>query len=215
MDHLLIAHTLPPAEAGAGPRVQTLGEHSRHVAKLCADACRPFGLENTSRLMGWLHDSGKAAPDVQDHLRRQTREKQNHSAAGMRWIWKQAARQTDSVRMAGQMIALAIGCHHSGRCDCLAPDGSMEVLRFYWWQHNCKSGQYASAKVHRLRLAGNCDVVEFRAVPDGVALQGYVGLWQPLPVEYKRGAPKASDADHLQLCAQAMALEELRAWRWT
>lgn len=128
MDHLLIAHTLPPAEAGAEPRVQTLEEHSRHVAKLCADACRPFGLENTGRLMGWLHDSGKAAPDVQDHLRRQTRGKLNHSAAGMRWIWEQTARQTASVRMAGQMIALAIGCHHSGRCDCLAPDGSVPWL---------------------------------------------------------------------------------------
>lgn len=29
------------------------------------------------------------------------------------------------------------------------PDGSMEVVRLYWWRHNCKSGQYSSAKVHR------------------------------------------------------------------
>lgn len=29
------------------------------------------------------------------------------------------------------------------------PDGSMEVVRLYWWKHNCKSGQYSSAKVHR------------------------------------------------------------------
>lgn len=29
------------------------------------------------------------------------------------------------------------------------PDGSMEVIRLYWWEHNCKSGQYSSAKVHR------------------------------------------------------------------
>ncbi len=29
------------------------------------------------------------------------------------------------------------------------PDGSMEVCRLYWWQHNCKDGQYSSAKVHR------------------------------------------------------------------
>lgn len=28
------------------------------------------------------------------------------------------------------------------------PDGSMEVLTVVWWQHNCKSGQYSSAKVH-------------------------------------------------------------------
>ena len=30
------------------------------------------------------------------------------------------------------------------------PDGSMEVVKLYWWKHNCKEGQYSSAKVHRL-----------------------------------------------------------------
>lgn len=29
------------------------------------------------------------------------------------------------------------------------PEGSMEVLKVIWWKHNCKSGQYPSAKVHR------------------------------------------------------------------
>lgn len=29
------------------------------------------------------------------------------------------------------------------------PEGSMEVIKLYWWQHNCKDGQYSSAKVHR------------------------------------------------------------------
>lgn len=29
------------------------------------------------------------------------------------------------------------------------PDGSMEVHKVYWWKHNCKIGQYSSAKVHR------------------------------------------------------------------
>ena len=34
------------------------------------------------------------------------------------------------------------------------PEGSMEVYKLYWWQHNCASGQYSSAKVHRsLRVA--------------------------------------------------------------
>lgn len=28
------------------------------------------------------------------------------------------------------------------------PDGSMEVVKVVWWQHNCASGQYSSAKVH-------------------------------------------------------------------
>lgn len=29
------------------------------------------------------------------------------------------------------------------------PEGSMEVVKLYWWHHNCKDGQYSSAKVHR------------------------------------------------------------------
>ena len=29
------------------------------------------------------------------------------------------------------------------------PEGSMEVVKLIWWQHNCKEGQYSSAKVHR------------------------------------------------------------------
>ena len=29
------------------------------------------------------------------------------------------------------------------------PEGSMEIVRLYWWEHNCKAGQYSSAKVHR------------------------------------------------------------------
>lgn len=33
------------------------------------------------------------------------------------------------------------------------PDGSMEVVRLYWWEHSCKDGQYSSAKVHQLLKA--------------------------------------------------------------
>lgn len=29
------------------------------------------------------------------------------------------------------------------------PEGSMEVVKLFWWQHNCRDGQYSSAKVHR------------------------------------------------------------------
>ena len=30
------------------------------------------------------------------------------------------------------------------------PEGSMEVVKLYWWDHGCKDGKYSSAKVHRL-----------------------------------------------------------------
>mgnify|MGYP000114293116 CR=1 FL=1 len=62
---------------------------------------------------------------------------------------------------------------------------------------------------HRLRMSGNCDVVEFRASEAGISLQSAPGFWQPYPVEYKHGHAKETDADRLQLCAQAMALEEM------
>lgn len=60
-----------------------------------------------------------------------------------------------------------------------------------------------------LGVNGVCDVVEFHASPDGVELAGREGKWLPVPVEYKRGAPKENDADRLQLCCQAMCLEEM------
>ena len=124
----LIAHTITSPDGSQPPRIQTLEEHSRNAAKLCAALCRPLGLEKLGELTGWLHDMGKSSTPVQEHIRQQTREKRNHSAAGMRWLWAQTAGQSDAVRLAGQMAALAIGCHHSGRCDYLSPDGSRPWL---------------------------------------------------------------------------------------
>ncbi len=55
----------------------------------------------------------------------------------------------------------------------------------------------------RLAVSGVADVVEMH--------KDAAGCWRPLPVEYKRGKPKAHRADEVQLCAQAMALEEMFA----
>lgn len=60
-----------------------------------------------------------------------------------------------------------------------------------------------------LGISGSCDVVEFLRGAAGIPLPGREGLWQPYPVEYKRGSSKINDADRLQLCAQAMCLEEM------
>lgn len=62
---------------------------------------------------------------------------------------------------------------------------------------------------YSLGVSGQCDVVEFHKDPSGVSIHGEDGLWKPYPVEYKRGAPKENKADILQLCAQAMCLEEM------
>ncbi|MGN0333526.1 MAG: CRISPR-associated protein Cas4 [Lachnospiraceae bacterium] len=61
----------------------------------------------------------------------------------------------------------------------------------------------------RLGISGECDVVEFHREENGVPLFGHDGLYRPFPVEYKKGSPKDTDADILQLAAQAMCLEEM------
>lgn len=60
-----------------------------------------------------------------------------------------------------------------------------------------------------LGVSGACDVLEFHRGKTGIPLKGREGLWQPYPVEYKRGKPKEGDEDILQLCGQAMCLEEM------
>ena len=85
MENQLIAHVI--FSENGNRRIQTLVEHCRNVARLCAEACRPIGLENLGYLTGLLHDMGKAATPVQEHLWQQTKQKLNHSAAGMRWLY--------------------------------------------------------------------------------------------------------------------------------
>ncbi len=72
-----------------------------------------------------------------------------------------------------------------------AHDGSREVVdgtrvARSLWLHSRKLG-----------MIGQADVVEFH--PDG----------RVVPVEYKRGKPKKDDSDRVQICTQAMCLEEM------
>ncbi|MFD3448246.1 type I-C CRISPR-associated protein Cas7/Csd2 [Microbacteriaceae bacterium 4G12] len=66
------------------------------------------------------------------------------------------------------------------------PDGSMEVNKVYWWEHNSKLGQYSSAKVHRsleFKLKENLneaksfeDYILTLTNLDGLKVQEYDGL---------------------------------------
>lgn len=61
----------------------------------------------------------------------------------------------------------------------------------------------------RLGLYGVADLVEFYQNDEGINLKGRKGCWRPHPVEYKYGAPKVDERDLVQLCAQAICLEEM------
>lgn len=60
-----------------------------------------------------------------------------------------------------------------------------------------------------LGVSGQCDVLEYHRDENGYSLNGKEGKWRPYPVEYKRGAPRNDTGDALQLCGQAMCLEEM------
>jgi CRISPR-associated exonuclease Cas4 len=66
----------------------------------------------------------------------------------------------------------------------------------------------------RLGICGKVDTVEFRLLEgneedQGIILAGETGHWQPFPVEYKRGHLRSEASFEIQLCAQALCLEEM------
>lgn len=65
----------------------------------------------------------------------------------------------------------------------------------------------------RLGLAGTIDCVELVPTSDdstnGIRLDGVTGLWVPVPIEYKHGSTRDEKEYEIQLCAQALCLEEM------
>ena len=60
--------------------------------------------------------------------------------------------QEDAKRLKEALITLFWNDATSAR-----PDGSMEVVKLVWWEHNCPNGQYSAARVHRSLRIGNID----------------------------------------------------------
>ena len=87
--------------------------------------------------------------------------------------------------------------------------------------HNAESESRAAVRIVRglrlrsltLGLIGQADVVEFHRLSEkdetSCRLANRPGYWRPVPIEYKRGQPKKNACDRIQLCAQAMCLEEM------
>lgn len=69
------------------------------------------------------------------------------------------------------------------------------------WREGVHVSRGLAVRSLRLGLSGIIDVVEFRPTPEGCS--------QPFPIEYKHGRPKPNRCDEVQLCAQALCLEEM------
>lgn len=62
----------------------------------------------------------------------------------------QLAQKTGFTEQDAQTIKECLRTLFENDASAARPDGSMEICKLYWWQHNCAAGQYSSAKVHRL-----------------------------------------------------------------
>jgi CRISPR-associated protein Csd2 len=68
----------------------------------------------------------------------------------------QLAERTGFSNVDAEKIKQVLPKLFEGDASSARPEGSMVVEKLIWWEHNCKSGQYSSAKVHR-SLTVNAD----------------------------------------------------------
>lgn len=95
--------------------------------------------------------------------------------------------------------------------------GSIEHERVDQGYKECRRGRKQisglAIRSKQLRLQGKLDVLELDLLDvkgeDNLTLLGLRGEWRVFPVEFKHGEPKENDCDRIQLCAQALCLEEM------
>ncbi len=101
---------------------------------------------------------------------------------------------------------------------------TVEGLHFHERSHESETESRGNTRIARavplrslrLGLSGKADVVEFHRMTQeqeqasgGIRLQGVPGLWVAFPIEYKRGRLRHEKGYEVQLCGQAICLEEM------
>lgn len=124
----IYAHSLPGRPESEW---QTLEEHSRNVGELAAKFAAPFGCAETARLLGLVHDMGKARNSFQGYLRRQNEMddsdydtgEHGHSGAGACWL-------DQNTGGFGELLAYCVAGHHAGlpdRSEGVNPNGALSL----------------------------------------------------------------------------------------
>lgn len=122
---------------------QPLIDHLTQTSRLAERFAAKVGLPNVGKIMGLLHDLGKASAEFQGYLRSKQglispdedgyvdaqRGEVDHSTAGAQLVFEKFVNRGQNGRILAQFLALAIASHHSGLIDCLKPDGANEFER--------------------------------------------------------------------------------------
>lgn len=124
---------------------QYLCNHLTRVSVLTEQFAAKIGLKEAGRVIGLLHDMGKASdefnkyiksatglidPDADDYVEaKEQRGKIDHSTAGAQEIYKILSQKGPGGIIAAQVLSLCIASHHSGLIDCLLPSGEDNFTR--------------------------------------------------------------------------------------
>ena len=118
-------------------QAQSLVDHLLETSKLAEGFAAKVGLPEVGRVLGLVHDLGKASQEFQDYLRtneglispdedgfsQARRGKIDHSTAGAQLVYQKLANRGQEGKLLAQILALTLASHHSGLIDCLTPSG--------------------------------------------------------------------------------------------
>ncbi len=124
---------------------QSLRSHLLRTAVYCGQFAEKIGLKEAGRVIGLLHDLGKASNEFNNYIQSATgrinpdadgwidakaqKGKIDHSSAGAQFIFRTLSKQGAAGLSAAQLLALCIASHHSGIIDCLLPSGEDNFAR--------------------------------------------------------------------------------------
>lgn len=135
--------------------VQSLEDHLRGTADLCEQFTSKIGAGKAGRLLGLVHDLGKACEDFNLYITSEesgfSRGEIDHSTAGAQYLYRRRPEMKGDGRvqcMSSEMLEMAILSHHSGLIDSISADGVSDYLN-----RICKDSQ----KTHYDESLGRID----------------------------------------------------------
>jgi len=122
---------------------QLLNDHLFETSILAEEFAGKVGLPELGRVLGLVHDFGKASIQYQNYLRTNEglispdedgysnakRGEIDHSSAGAQLVYQRLINRGNKGKYLAQVMALAMASHHSGLIDCLTPDGKDNFQR--------------------------------------------------------------------------------------
>ncbi|KUG27031.1 crispr-associated helicase cas3 [hydrocarbon metagenome] len=124
---------------------QSLKNHLVRTAVYTGQFASKIGLKDAGRVIGLLHDLGKASEEFQNYINSVTgkidpdadgyvdakefKGKIDHSSAGAQLVYNTLSQKGTEGKIAAQLLSLCIASHHSGLIDCLLPSGEDNFTR--------------------------------------------------------------------------------------